>query len=112
MSWWRFLLFNALGGALWVITWVSAASFFTTHMSVITAPAHHTKIVAGVLHSGHLWRRTIMALERVAPKLGSLPELRTYKCLKCGHVIKCEIDHETGWTQYAFDLNPDARTPM
>jgi len=53
--------------------------------------------------------RTIMVLERVAPKLGSLPELRTYKCLKCGRVIKCEIDHETGWTQYAFDLNPDAR---
>jgi hypothetical protein len=55
---------------------------------------------------------TLMALERVTPKLGSLPELRTYKCLKCGHVIKCEIDHETGWAQYAFDLNPDVRTPM
>jgi hypothetical protein len=53
--------------------------------------------------------RTIMVLERVAPKLGSLPELRTYKCPKCGRVIKCEIDHKTGWTQYAFDLNPDAR---
>jgi hypothetical protein len=53
--------------------------------------------------------RTIMVLERVAPKLASVPELRTYKCLKCGHVIKCEIDRETGWTQYAIDLNPDAR---
>jgi hypothetical protein len=52
---------------------------------------------------------TTMVLERVAPKLESLPELRTYKCLKCGRVIKCEIDHETGWTQYAFDLDPDAR---
>ena len=43
MSWWRFLLFNALGGALWVIAWVSAASFFTEHMSVITALAHQDR---------------------------------------------------------------------
>jgi hypothetical protein len=55
--------------------------------------------------------RTIMTLERVAPKLGSLPELRTYKCLKCAHVIKYEIDRQTGWAQYAFDFKPDARTP-
>jgi len=50
--------------------------------------------------------RTIMLLERVAPKLGPLPELRTYKCRKCEHVIKCEIEPQTGWAQYAFDLKP------
>jgi hypothetical protein len=35
----------------------------------------------------------VMVLERVAPKLGPLPELRTYKCLKCGNVVSCEIEH-------------------
>ena len=54
MSWWRFLLFNALGGALWVITWVFAGYYLTEHMSVITTLAHHTKIVAGVLAVGIL----------------------------------------------------------
>ncbi len=33
-----------------------------------------------------------MVLERVAPKLGPLPELRTYKCLKCGNVVSYEIE--------------------
>jgi membrane protein DedA with SNARE-associated domain len=54
MSWWRFLLFNALGGALWVTTWVFAASYFTKHMSIITKLAHHTKIVVGILAAGIL----------------------------------------------------------
>jgi membrane protein DedA with SNARE-associated domain len=54
MSWWRFLLFNALGGALWVITWVFAGYYLTEHISVITTLAHHTKIVAGVLAVGIL----------------------------------------------------------
>jgi membrane protein DedA with SNARE-associated domain len=54
MPWWRFLLFNALGGALWVITWVFAGYYLTEHMSVITTLAHHTKIVAGVLALGIL----------------------------------------------------------
>src|SRR5215470_14138026 len=46
MSWWRFLFFNALGGALWVATWVFATSYFSKHMSLVTKLAHHTKIVA------------------------------------------------------------------
>jgi membrane protein DedA with SNARE-associated domain len=54
MSWWRFLLFNALGGALWVTAWVFAASYFTEHISVITRLAHHTKVIAGVLAAGIL----------------------------------------------------------
>ena len=35
--------------------------------------------------------RTLMMLERVAPKFGPLPELRTYKCLQCGCVIEEDI---------------------
>lgn len=49
MPWWHFLFFNALGGALWVMAWVFAASYLAEHLSVITGLAHHTKIVAGVL---------------------------------------------------------------
>jgi len=35
---------------------------------------------------------SLMVLERVAPKLGPLPELRTYKCLKCGKTVALEVD--------------------
>ncbi|MGC2825823.1 MAG: DedA family protein [Pseudolabrys sp.] len=48
MDWRRFLLCNALGGALWVTVWVFAASYFTEHMSVLTGLAHHTKVVVAV----------------------------------------------------------------
>jgi hypothetical protein len=36
--------------------------------------------------------KVVMVLERVAPKLGPLPELRTYKCLKCGKLVSYEIE--------------------
>jgi membrane protein DedA with SNARE-associated domain len=52
MSWWRFLLFNVLGAALWVTVWVFAASYLTEHLPVIVRLAHHTKIVATVLATG------------------------------------------------------------
>jgi membrane protein DedA with SNARE-associated domain len=48
MSWWRFLLFNAIGAALWVAVWVFAATYFTEHTAVIARLAHH-KAVAIVL---------------------------------------------------------------
>jgi len=35
MDWRRFLLFNALGGALWVAVWGAGAFYFGTHMSGI-----------------------------------------------------------------------------
>src|SRR5262249_12846075 len=31
MSWWRFLLFNAIGAALWVAAWVCVAIYFSAH---------------------------------------------------------------------------------
>ena len=52
MPWWRFLLFNALGAALWVATWVFAASYLTEHFSFIAGLAHHTRIVLGILAAG------------------------------------------------------------
>jgi membrane protein DedA with SNARE-associated domain len=66
MSWWRFLLFNAIGGALWVITWVFAGYYLTEHMSVITTLAHHTKIVAGVLAVGIL---AVVVVRSMGPAL-------------------------------------------
>ena len=35
---------------------------------------------------------TMMVLERIAPKFGPLPELRTYKCLKCRCVVEEDIE--------------------
>jgi hypothetical protein len=35
--------------------------------------------------------RMLMVLARVAPKFGPLPELRTYKCLKCNCVIEEDV---------------------
>ena len=32
-----------------------------------------------------------MALVRVNPRLGALPELRTYRCAKCGAVETVEV---------------------
>ena len=49
MSWWRFLLFNAIGAALWVAVWVFAAAYFTEHTAVIARLANHTQAVAAVL---------------------------------------------------------------
>jgi len=49
MSWRRFLLFNALGGVLWVTVWVLAATYFTEHLAILTTLAHHTKVVAIIL---------------------------------------------------------------
>ncbi|GAU86506.1 DedA family protein [Bosea sp. BIWAKO-01] len=37
MDWRRFLLFNALGGALWVAVWGAGAFYFGTHISGIAA---------------------------------------------------------------------------
>ena len=54
MSWQRFLLFNMLGGALWVTAWVLTTSYFTEHISIITRLAHHSKVVAIILAAGIL----------------------------------------------------------
>src|SRR4051812_13258454 len=54
MSWSRFLICNALGAALWVAVWVFATSYFTDHMSALTAIAHHKSIVVAILAAGLL----------------------------------------------------------
>ena len=49
MSWWRFALFDAVGAALWVMVWVFAPAYFSEHLTVIIALAHHAKVVVSVL---------------------------------------------------------------
>lgn len=65
MSWPRFLAYNALGAALWVGFWGSAAYFFGSHLGVVLAflDAHRTAFLAGggglvlVLVAAWAWRR-------------------------------------------------------
>jgi membrane protein DedA with SNARE-associated domain len=72
MSWLRFLLFNALGGALWVVVWVLAATYFTEHLGILTTLAHHTKVVAIILVVGIL----IFAIACLARRLRGAAGMR------------------------------------
>jgi membrane protein DedA with SNARE-associated domain len=72
MSWRRFLLFNALGGVLWVTVWVLAATYFTEHLAILTTLAHHTKVVAIILVIGIL----IFALACLTRRLRGAAGLR------------------------------------
>ena len=49
MSWWRFVLLDAVGAALWVMVWVFAPAYFSEHLTFIIGLAHHTKVVASFL---------------------------------------------------------------
>ena len=49
MPWWRFVLLDACGAALWVTVWVFAPAYFAEHLTVIIALARHTKVVASIL---------------------------------------------------------------
>ena len=49
MAWGRFLVFNALGAALWVGLWVLGAYFLGEHMAAITRLANHVGLVAGAM---------------------------------------------------------------
>ncbi len=54
MSWWRFVLFDAVGAALWVMVWVFAPAYFSAHLTFIIGLAHHTKVVASFLLAASL----------------------------------------------------------
>src|SRR5262245_56544441 len=49
MEWRRFLVFNALGAALWVMLWVLGAFFLSEHIATITRLAHRLGMVAGTM---------------------------------------------------------------
>jgi membrane protein DedA with SNARE-associated domain len=54
MPWWRFLLFNALGAALWVALWVFTAAYFSRYLAAIGQLTHQTGFLAAVLGIGAL----------------------------------------------------------
>jgi membrane protein DedA with SNARE-associated domain len=49
MDWWRFLLFNALGCALWVLTWGLAGFYLGEHVSDITRLAHNLGLAGAII---------------------------------------------------------------
>ena len=48
MSWWRFLVCNAVGAALWVLTWVLGAFYISEHASILAKAAQHIGVVGGL----------------------------------------------------------------
>ena len=49
MSWWRFVLFDAVGAALWVTVWVFLPAYFSEHLAFIVTLAHHKIVVVSFL---------------------------------------------------------------
>jgi membrane protein DedA with SNARE-associated domain len=48
MSWWRFLVCNAVGAALWVLIWVLGAFYISQHASILAKAAQHIGVVGGL----------------------------------------------------------------
>jgi membrane protein DedA with SNARE-associated domain len=48
MSWWRFLICNAVGGAVWVLTWMLGAFYLSQHTSILAKAAQHIGVVGGL----------------------------------------------------------------
>jgi membrane protein DedA with SNARE-associated domain len=48
MSWWRFLVCNAVGAALWVLIWMLGAFYITQHSLILAKAAHHIGVVGGL----------------------------------------------------------------
>jgi membrane protein DedA with SNARE-associated domain len=48
MSWWRFLVCNAIGAALWVLIWMVGAFYISQHASMLAKAAQHIGVVGGL----------------------------------------------------------------
>src|SRR5262245_47781602 len=48
MSWWRFLVCNAVGAALWVLIWMLGAFYLSQHASILAKAAQHIGVVGGL----------------------------------------------------------------
>jgi membrane protein DedA with SNARE-associated domain len=70
MHWLRFLIFNAIGAALWVGTWVSlgylAGSHITTIYHYITLYSYYVLIALAVLLAGYITWRVLRRMRRRA----------------------------------------------
>jgi membrane protein DedA with SNARE-associated domain len=65
MNWWRFLLFNALGAALWVATWVLGAFYLGEHTAGIARLARHVGVVGGMLAAAVLLVALVVLVRRL-----------------------------------------------
>jgi membrane protein DedA with SNARE-associated domain len=54
MEWKRFLIFNAFGGALWVLLWTLAGFYLGEHVSDIKVIAHDLEHAGAILGVGVL----------------------------------------------------------
>jgi membrane protein DedA with SNARE-associated domain len=64
MDWWRFLLFNALGCALWVLTWGLTGFYLGEHVSNITKVARNFGLLGGIIVGVLVTGAIIYALRR------------------------------------------------
>ena len=65
MSWWRFVLLDAAGAALWVTVWVLGPAYFSEHLTFIVGLAHHTKVVASFLVAAGLILVLVLFIRRL-----------------------------------------------
>jgi len=64
MDWWRFLLFNALGCALWVLTWGLTGFYLGEHVSTITTFARSFGLLGAIIVAVLVTGAIIYALRR------------------------------------------------
>ena len=64
MDWWRFLLFNALGCALWVLTWGLTGFYLGEHVSNITKFARSFGLLGAIIVAVLVMGAIIYALRR------------------------------------------------
>jgi membrane protein DedA with SNARE-associated domain len=65
MDWRRFLLFNALGGALWVSAWTLTGFYLGAHVSDIKAVAHDLERAGAILGLGVLIAALVFGFQRL-----------------------------------------------
>lgn len=77
MRWERFLVFNAIGAALWVLVWTSVGYFSGSHIDTIYRDATrydgYLAVAVAVLVIAYITRRVVRSRRSPAPTLGDDP---------------------------------------
>jgi membrane protein DedA with SNARE-associated domain len=68
MDWWRFLFFNALGGALWVVVWTLTGFYFGKHVENVGALAQKLEHAGAIISVGLLLPALVYAWWRLRRK--------------------------------------------
>jgi membrane protein DedA with SNARE-associated domain len=110
MHWLRFLIFNAIGAALWVGTWVTAGYFAGNHITTIyhyvNLYSYYLLIALGVLILGFVIRRLLRRRRR---RLAAAVTSQVHEA----HVIRrtSEPTEVVGATQEADGTGPGTHGP-